>query len=1118
MPTIYDNIERPLLPALQTGLALCHRADFCVGYFNLRGWRFLTDAIESWPGGEGNQCRLLIGMQEAPREELRAALSLVPDVGMDQGRMLRLKQRVAKELRQQLMVGVPTDTDERALRKLAEQLRSQKVVVKLFLRHQLHAKLYLLFRNDPINPIIGYIGSSNLTFSGLKGQGELNVDVLDGDATLKLSHWFEERWEDRWCLDITEELIALIEESWAREEPLSPYLLYLKMAYHLSYEARAGLAEFRLPPVFQEKLFDYQAAAVKIAARHLYHRQGVLIGDVVGLGKTLMATALAKLFEDDFHLETLILCPKALEPMWERYRLEYGLRAKVIPTSQATRKLGSLTRHRIVIIDESHNFRNREGKTYRAIKDYIEKNESRVILLTATPYNKTYQDISNQLRLFLPEDTNVVARPEAYIRSLGANGEAEFERRHQCKPNTLAAFEKSDFADDWRDLLKRYMVRRTRSFIIQHYAKQEAKTERPYLVFPGGGRSYFPTRLPRTIKFPIDAQYAALYSEQVVEWIEQLALPRYGLGQENYREAFPLPPVTPSEKTALANLGRAGKRLIGFSRTNVFKRLESSGKAFLLSVERQMLRNAVFLYALEHKKPLPIGTQNADLLDARVTDKDTDTLSLDGEVEGVEEEENATESRAAAIYARYETTYKSRFQWIAARLFSDKLREDLEHDNALLNNILTLCVQWEAGRDEKLSALRKFVAAERPHDKILIFTQFADTARYLAEQLTAMGVTELGCVEGSSGNIAELVGRFSPGSNGQKTANPLRILISTDVLSEGQNLQDAAILINYDLPWAIIRLIQRAGRIDRIGQSAEEIICASFLPAEGVEKLIALRARLRRRLKENAEVVGTDETFFEDDATDERLLQALYTEKSGLLDGLDDVEDVDLASYAYQIWKDATDAEPALKEKVVQLPEVVFATKAAAQKTEGALVYLQTADGNDALAWVNSAGRSVTESQYAILKAAQCPPETPALPRRTDHHDLVASGVTRLLSERRQIGGQLGRPSGARYKTFHRLEAILQKRQQGSKLNTLSLFEANETVSTETLERLLNEIYRFPLTESARDSLNAHLRLGISDADLLEFVQALRDANRLCVILEEEQAQEPHIVCSMGLR
>ena len=129
MPTIYDNIERPLLPALQTGLALCHRADFCVGYFNLRGWRFLTEAIESWPGGEGNQCRLLIGMQEAPREELRAALSLVPDAGMDQGRMLRLKQRVAKELRQQLMVGVPTDTDERALRKLAEQLRSKKVVV-----------------------------------------------------------------------------------------------------------------------------------------------------------------------------------------------------------------------------------------------------------------------------------------------------------------------------------------------------------------------------------------------------------------------------------------------------------------------------------------------------------------------------------------------------------------------------------------------------------------------------------------------------------------------------------------------------------------------------------------------------------------------------------------------------------------------------------------------------------------------------------------------------------------------------------------------------------------------------------------------------------------------------
>ena len=135
----------------------------------------------------------------------------------------------------------------------------------------------------------------------------------------KLVGWFEDRWDDRWCVDITAELVQVIEESWAREELLPPYLVYVKMAYHLAQEARAGLSGFRIPAEFGQRLFEYQVAAVKIAAHHLNKRGGVLIGDVVGLGKTLMATALAKIFQDDHFTETLIICPKNLVKMWEGY-------------------------------------------------------------------------------------------------------------------------------------------------------------------------------------------------------------------------------------------------------------------------------------------------------------------------------------------------------------------------------------------------------------------------------------------------------------------------------------------------------------------------------------------------------------------------------------------------------------------------------------------------------------------------------------------------------------------------------------------------------------------------------------------------------------------------------
>ena len=202
--------------------------------------------------------------------------------------------------------------------------------------------------------------------------------------------------------------------------------------------------------------------------------------------------------------------------------------------------------------------------------------------------------------------------------------------------------------------------------------------------------------------------------------------------------------------------------------------------------------------------------------------------------------------------------------------------------------------------------------------------------------------------------------RFSPNSNNKRNEvspdQEFEILIATDVLSEGQNLQDAAIVVNFDLPWAIIRLIQRAGRVDRIGQKADEIRCHTFLPAEGVERIIRLRARVRQRLQENAEVVGTDESFFEDDR-DDQVVRDLFTEKAGILDGDADTE-VDLGSFAYQIWKNATDRDPSLLKTIPDLPNVVLSTKphiASKSQPEGVLAYVRTADGNDALAWMDRA-------------------------------------------------------------------------------------------------------------------------------------------------------------------
>ena len=394
----------------------------------------------------------------------------------------------------------------------------------------------------------------------------------------------------------------------------------------------------------------------------------------------------------------------------------------------------------------------------------------------------------------------------------------------------------------------------------------------------------------------------------------------------------------------------------------------------------------------------------------------------------------------------------------------------------------------------------------------------------MAEQLQARGLKHLEGVTGDTENPSLSARRFSPESNKAQDkgsshyvapSDELRVLVATDVLSEGQNLQDAAIVVNFDLPWAIIRLIQRAGRVDRIGQKAEEILCYSFVPADGVERIIRLRSRVRQRLHENAEVVGTDETFFEDEKNDS-VIRDLFTEKSNILDDPAD-DEVDLASLAYQIWKNACDTDPSLKKTIPDLPGVVFSTKALSTvptraaaasgpaPSSGVMVYVRTADGNDALAWVDEKGHTVTESQHEILRAAACEPTTPTLPRLSNHHTLVQQAIGGIQTEHINTGGQLGKPSSARRRAYERLKDYASQVKG-------TLFDIKP------LHQAIDEIYESPLTEAARDLLNRELKSGITDENLADLVISLREEDRLCIPKDDVEAREPKIICSLGIR
>lgn len=1108
MPRIFDNINLKLETALKESLKLSHRADFCVGFFNLRGWHSISNYIDKFEGGDGKNCRLLIGMQRTPEDLLNELYTVGSENNfMDMAQAQKLKKVMVNEFKEQLVIGIPDKNQETALKHLLRQLKSKKLIVKFYLK-DLHAKLYLAYRDDSINPVIPYLGSSNLTFAGLSRQGELNVDVLDSDAAKKLSDWFEERWTETWCIDITNDLIDIIENSWCREETLPPYYIYLKMAYHMAQEAREGLTEFRIPKIFKNQLLDFQIKSCLIAAQYLNIRNGVLIGDVVGLGKTITACAIAKIFEDDLDTSCLIICPANLIPMWEKYREKYDLRAKIISSAIVQSELPELKRYRLVIIDESHNLRNKESKRYNAIRDYIQRNESKVILLTATPYNKSFQDISTQLRFFITDDEELPVRPE---RMLAKQPEAQFVSDSQVQPRSILAFEKSEYSEDWQDLLRYYMIRRTRSFIKDNYAKLDSDNNRKYLEFFDGSKSYFPERIARSVKFKVDSknpqdQYATLYSQEIVDVINSLEIPRYGLaGKLIDKKELEKIKLTTEEDRIIKNLSRAGKEIIGFCRTNLFKRLESSGYSFILSLKRHILRNNIFLYAYNNNLPLPIGSQNFEFIDddSNITDNDQENL-IDIN-NGLTEELSLSANlykKASEVYEVYAKKYKTRFKWIKSCFFKKSLKTDLEKDNRALEGIIEKVGEWQSSNDEKLKSLINLVSKKHKTDKILIFTQYADTAKYLYEQLKEKKIQDIAYATGESDDPTLVACKFSPISNDYPidTNKETRILIATDVLSEGQNLQDAHIIVNFDLPWAIIKLIQRAGRVDRIGQKSEEILCYNFLPADGVEKILSLRGRLKKRLKDNAEVVGTDERFFDDE--DSVKLKDLYNEKSQVLDD-EDVNDIDLSSYAYQIWQNAIEQNKELLTIIPKLPDIVYSTKYS-EEYKGVIVYTKTAYGNDILSFVDVNGNSQPLSQFTLLKMAECELSEKPIKSLDNHFDLVKYGVENIIKNEKLIGGQLGKKSSARYRTYQRLNAYAQE-QQGT------LFDTTD------LHRTIDDIYKYPLTEKAKEKLNRQLKSGIDDVNLFRLANELRNDGTLCLTTEEISHKPPRIICSLGM-
>lgn len=1102
VPAIFDNLnaESSLGPALQNALGHYDSCDVATGYVDLRGWSSFADIIDEKSGvrepGDAPLLRLLVGMvMPADSAVMLSALqdtvqppaygSEVPDLGKARA----AKEQLVRHLRNQLMRGLPTSAQQRTLQQLKAQLRSGAVEMRVFTAAPLHGKTYIF--HAPGNAFLarrGYVGSSNLTNAGLFRNRELNIDVVDEDASRKLSDWFEKHWDDHFSMKITDEVIELIDESWASEQQPTPYEIYLKVCHALSEDAREGMG-YVLPPSMENLLLDYQQTAVRTLARRIVRRGGAMLGDVVGLGKTLTAVATALMLEAAEDYTTLVLCPKNLERMWTEHLDRFGLAgARVVPYSMVDRKLPELKRFHLVICDESHNLRNGSTKSYEAIKDYVRRNSAKVLLLTATPYNLAFADVANQIGLYVDDDEDLGIQPTAAMEI-----DPALRDKVDGKVTTLAAFRRSEEPEDWKRLMSDHLVRRTRSF-IKRTAKKEVVTladgtekEREYLEFANGERFHFPERVPLPLShaFAEDDPARLMESDQTLDAIRDLSLPRYRLAEYDNPKAE----HSATDEKVLSDIRSGRGNVSGFVRVGLFKRLSSSGHSFILSLQRQRARNSLFLHAIERGLPVPLGS---------FTDKQF-TIS-DEDLEDDQEQLGSSESQYDELVRRLPPSTK----WLNSGVFKATLAKDLRRDNLIITELLDSFGSWDAAKDSKLNALVDLLRDDYPGEKVLVFTEYADTAEYVANALDGAKVANVGLATGDSEDPAALARRFSPESNrlpgddDSRTSpdDPIDVLIATDVLSEGQNLQDSHIVVNYDLPWAIIRIIQRAGRVDRIGQKAEEVFIY-LITHEKVEQAIQLRQRIRRRLGDNAAAFGSDERFFGDER-EVNLLDDLY---KGVLPPDDELADdegeADAVSESWLVWSRVRTDQPELAVKVQRMQDMVHSTRTRYdhEARTGVVTFARTSSGVDAFAASadNPDGDPIDRllTPLEALRLFRAQETTPTAQARGDHFEREARLMREKLLNEVVAAGSL---RGIRKWAVERLGG------------TIYAADASDAFDA------MNER---PLTEYSNIRLRQARRGKYSDQDLADLIRQLHDEERLVIGTAEKD--EIKLVCSIGV-
>ncbi len=705
----------------------------------------------------------------------------------------------------------------------------KKLEIRAYPSKNIHAKVYIKRYNDKISHIqYGAVitGSSNFSESGLIANREFNVELkAKTDVDFALNQ-FEDLWKD--AVDISDDFIdAATKKTWLNDS-ITPYELYLKCIYE--YLEEDINLEDNFDPYFPKGFMElrYQKQAATGAKKILETYNGVFLADVVGLGKTFIAALLLQQLQG----HVLVICPPVLKEYWEESLNDFGVRSHKVESlgklEHILRK--DISKFKYVVVDEAHRFRNENTQSYADLLDICRG--KKVILVSATPLNNTVDDIFAQLKLFQPPKNSTipgVPNLERFFNSLK-------KRLKEAKPNA------DDFSQESKDeyrraikevsntirdkVLKFVMVRRTRSDVKTYFKDDVTKQN---LVFPNIAD-------PGRIVYKFEGNLERVFT-QTIGLLYQFRYTRY-IPLLYYNKS-----LTEFEKQQQRNIG-------GFMKGILVKRLESSFYAFKKSINRFVLSYEKFI-AMYQKGTVYIS-KKANVYDLLDND-DLDTL------------ERLVDDEKAQKYL------SDNFGTCNGNLFIDDLNFDLD----LLRKIQTL---WKPiDEDPKLDKFIEYLSTHSvlKKQKLVIFTESKETGDFLFEKLNRIFPEKVmfyssngGRTSTSTQTLKHFIARdiikdnYDPNSKDQ--ADNIKYLITTDVLAEGINLHRSNVLINYDLPWNPTRVLQRAGRVNRLGSLFTDVHIFNFFPTSQSDQHLGLEANITNKLQMFHYIMGEDAKYLTD--------------------------------------------------------------------------------------------------------------------------------------------------------------------------------------------------------------------------------------------------------------